>query len=300
MTRDGDTTGAPLARALEEALGEVPAAMRALGAGAAGQVLLLEMAGGRRLVAKTAGTIGSDAAGRLDREGWMLRELARLSDLPVPAVHHAAPGLLIMDHVAGGGAITRAAEIDAADHIAALHAVRGEAFGLARDTLIGPLDQPNGWAARWLDFYAERRLLPFGRAALEAGGIGAETMTRIERLTARLDRYLEEPPHPSLIHGDLWGGNVIVAPADGRERITGFIDPAIHYAHPEVELAFTTLFGTFGGTFFARYAEHRPIAPGFHDIRRDLYLLYPLLVHATLFGAGYGRRADAILRRAVG
>ena len=174
--------------------------------------------------------------------------------------------------------------------------MRGERFGLERDTLIGPLDQPNGWIESWRDFYAERRLLPFGRSALRAGGIAGETMDRIERLCADLADHLAEPAHPSLVHGDLWGGNVIA----GQGRIAGFIDPAVHYAHAEVELAFTTLFGTFGERFFARYREHRPIAPGFFEARKDLYLLYPLLVHATLFGSGYGRQADAILRRAVG
>lgn len=277
--------------AIEAALGAPIAGLSPIGAGAAGQVLRVELADGGRLVAKTAG-----ADGRLDLEGWMLAELRRSSDLPVPAVHHAAPDLLIMDLVEGGGRLDAAAERDAADHVAALHAVRGDAFGLDRDTLIGPLDQPNGRMPRWLDFYAERRLRPFGRSALAAGGIGAETMDRIERLCDRLSDFLAEPDHPGLIHGDLWGGNVIVGP----RGIAGFIDPAIHFAHPEVELAFTTLFGTFGDTFFARYREHRSIAPGFFEDRRDLYLLYPLLVHATLFGGGYGRQADAIVRRAVG
>lgn len=282
---------ASLAAAIDAALGLRPTALRPLGGGAAGSVVAIDLPDGRRLVAKTAG-----GDGKLDLEGWMLAYLAERSALPVPAVHHAAPDLLILERIDGGGAIDAAAETHAADLLADLHAVSAPDFGLERDTLIGPLDQPNGRLARWTDFYAQRRLLPFGRSALAVGAIDAGAMDRIERLAARLPELIEEPAHPSLIHGDLWGGNVIA----GRGRIAGFIDPAIHYAHAEVELAFTTLFGTFGERFFARYAEHRPIAPGFFEVRRDLHLLYPLLVHATLFGAGYGRRADAIARRFAG
>lgn len=282
-----------LAVRVEAALGAPPAGpLRRIGGGAAGAVFAFETADGARLVAKAAG--GADA--QLELEGWMLRLLAARSALPVPQVHHAAADLLILDFIEGGDPIDGRAEAHAADLLADLHAVAGEAFGLARDTLIGPLRQPNPQGASWLAFYAEARLLPFARSAREAGGIGPETMDRVEKLAARLGDFLEEPAHPSLIHGDLWGGNILV-----REgRIAGVIDPAVHYAHPEVELAFTTLFGTFGERFFDRYRERRGIAPGFFEERRDLYLLYPLLVHATLFGAGYGRRADAILRRAVG
>ncbi|MEQ8602880.1 MAG: fructosamine kinase family protein [Marivibrio sp.] len=282
-----------LAARIERALGAPPASLpRRIGGGATGSVFAFETAQGARLAVKQAAA----REAQLDLEGWMLRLLAERSALPVPAVHYAAPELLIMDFVETGGPIDARAEEHAADLIAALHGVRGEVFGLERDTLIGPLIQPNRPRARWLDFYAEERLLPFARAALDAGGIGAQTMDRAERLAGRIGDFLAEPDHPSLIHGDLWGGNVLARAG----RIAGFIDPAVHYAHPEVELAFTTLFGTFGERFFARYQERRPIEPGFFKERRDLYLMYPLLVHATLFGAGYGRQADAILRRAVG
>lgn len=116
---------------------------------------------------------------------------------------------------------------------------------------------------------------------------------RIEALCARLGEWLEEPARPSLIHGDLWGGNVLAA--DGR--ISGFIDPAIYYADPEIELAFTTLFGTFGDAFFRRYGELRPLRARFFEERRDLYNLYPLLVHVRLFGGEYVSQVEAILRK---
>jgi len=131
------------------------------------------------------------------------------------------------------------------------------------------------------------------RVALEAGRLPGATMTRIETLARRLDEWIEVPDQPSLIHGDLWGGNVLAK--DGR--IAGFVDPAIYYADAEIELAFSTLFSTFGAPFFKCYDEIRPIRDGFFEARRDLYNLYPLLVHVRLFGGGYVGSLEANLRK---
>src|SRR5690606_31505376 len=98
---------------------------------------------------------------------------------------------------------------------------------------------------------------------------------------------------PALIHGDLWTTNILAQ--DGR--ITGFLDPAIYYAHPEIELAFSTLFNTFDAPFFERYRQLRPLEPGFFETRRDIYNLYPLLVHVRLFGGGYVGALERFLRR---
>lgn len=91
----------------------------------------------------------------------------------------------------------------------------------------------------------------------------------------------------------MWTTNIL---AQG-DRITGFIDPAIYYGHPEVELAFITLFGTFEQPFFDHYHEIRPISTGFFEERCDLYNLYPLLVHTRLFGGSYGTAIERTLHQ---
>lgn len=261
----------------------------ALHGGCIGQVYLAHLEDGRRVVVKAA---AGDTA-QLDVEGYMLRYLAGHSALPVPAVLHAEPGLLVLSYLPGDSRFSAAAQEHAAELLAGLHALSAPRFGLERDTLIGGLHQPNPWTDTWLDFFAEQRLRHMAFEAERIGRLSPGLRQRVERLASRLDRWLQEPVHPALIHGDVWTTNVL---AHG-ERITGFLDPAIYYADPEIELAFTTLFGTFGEPFFRRYQEIRPLQPGFFEERRDLYNLYPLLVHVRLFGGTYARSVERTLQR---
>jgi fructosamine-3-kinase len=280
-----------LSERIAAALGRAVVATRPLGGGCVADVRAVELDDGSRCVVKLA------VAGGLEIEAWMLRYLATRTRLPVPAVLHSDDTLLVLQHViCDEGRIGPTAERDAADHLAALHEVSCARFGLERDTVIGGLPQPNPWSDSWRAFFRDRRLLFMGRRALDAGAISSQCFARLESLCGRLDGWLPEPDHASLIHGDVWAGNVLV----DRGRVASFLDPAIYFADAEVELAFTTLFSTFGDEFFRRYAERRPLAPGFFELRRDLYNLYPLLVHAVLFGHGYGESVDRMLRRWIG
>lgn len=274
---------------IESALGVHPTASRALSGGCIGEVYRVDLDDGRSIVAK----VGDGQGVSLDIEGRMLRYLAEHSRLPVPEVLYSSDTLLLMAFVEGDSLLNDAAQHHAAELLADLHSIRGETFGLDWDTLIGGLPQPNSPTASWLDFFRDHRLLYMGKEAARVGQLPASFLPRLEKYGARLDRWLSEPEHPSLIHGDMWTTNILAAGG----RITGFLDPAIYYAHPEIELAFSTLFNTFGAAFFRRYQELRPIAPGFFEERRDIYNLYPLLVHVRLFGGGYVGSVDRILRR---
>ena len=253
-----------------------------------GEVYGLVLPDGQKLVAKVG---GADA--RLSLEGWMLRTLRARSALPVPAVIYESDALLVMERLESGGSLSDSAEHHAAELIAALHDVTADTFGLERDTLIGGLHQPNTSSRRWLPFFRDHRLWYMAGEAVRAGMLSGATHRRVETLCGKLDEWIGDAAAPSLIHGDLWGGNLLAA----HGRITGFIDPAIYYADPEIELAFTTLFGTFGDAFFRRYSELRALRAGFFEERRDLYNLYPLLVHVRLFGGSYVHQVEATLRR---
>lgn len=273
---------------IETALGVRPVSAQGLSGGCVGEVYRVQLADGNVIVAKVGG-VGA----RLALEGWMLRYLAEHSRLPVPAVLYSSDSLLLMEFVEGESHFPSATQQHAAELLAELHNIRAPQFGLESDTLIGGLHQPNPWTACWLDFFRDRRLLYMAGEAVGQGRMPQKMLARVEKFAARLDQWLEEPAHPSLIHGDVWTTNVLAA----NGRITGFIDPAIYYADPEIELAFTTLFGTFGETFFRRYNEIRPLRPGFMEQRRDIYNLYPLLVHVRLFGGGYVQSVDRLLSR---
>ena len=278
-----------VAAAVEAALGVPVLGTQSLSGGCIGDVLRVDLEDGRCVVAK----FDSGAKAQLDIEAYMLRYLTEHSSLPVPEVLHGAPELLVMTWVEGDSRFSAGAERDAAEILARLHAVRGDRYGLERDTLIGGLHQPNAPMDSWVDFFRERRLLYMAGEARRAGRFGNDVLSRIESFSVHLREWLEEPEYPSLLHGDIWTTNVL---AD-RDRITGFLDPAVYYGHPEIELAFITLFSTFGDSFFRRYDELRSIREGFFDVRRDIYNMYPLLVHVRLFGSGYLDGVERVLSR---
>jgi len=278
-----------LTEGIEEHLGERLRSARPMGGGCIGEVYRVGLEDGTTLVAK----VDREGESHLEREAYMLRYLRERSELPVPEVYHGSETLLLMEFVEGSNRFSEGAERHAGELLSALHSITAEAYGHERDTLIGSLDQPNPWTESWVEFFRGQRLMYMARVAHEAGRLPAEDLGRVEGLAFRLEEYLENPERPSLIHGDVWSANVL---AEG-DRITAFLDPAIYHADPEIELSFISLFKSFGGPFFERYAEIRGIRDGFFEERRDLYNLYPLLVHVYFFGGGYLDSVRSTLRQ---
>lgn len=270
---------------LTAALGQSPKNVLPLSGGCVGEVYLVTMADGGKVVAK----VDDSATGQLDVEGYMLDYLA--PHLPVPKVLHAAANLLVMEWLPGGQNFDPSAERHAAELLVGLHGVTRKECGLAKDTLIGGLHQPNPETDSWLAFFGEHRLVHMATAAHEAGRLEAETLAQVEKLAGRLSQWIQEPGALSLLHGDIWSGNVLARAG----RITGFLDPAVYFGHAEVELAFITMFHTFGEAFFQAYDAARPIAEGFLEERCHLYNLYPYLVHTRLFGGSYLKSVKRIL-----
>lgn len=269
---------------IEQALGRRIVAVAPLSAANNAQIYRLSFDDGVTRVAKVAER-------GLDTEAWMLNYLREKSSLPVPEVYYSNEHAIIMQFVHAESMIDYRTESGAAQQLAALHGVTAEAYGMERDTLIGSMTQPGGWDADWPRFFAEKRLVYMARKALDENKIDSRMMAQIEKLAAKLPALLKNPQPPSLVHGDVWSGNVVV----GHGSIAAYLDPAIYYADAEVELAFVRLFNTFSDSFFAKYSEIRPIRPGFHEERAYIYNLYPLLVHTRLFGASYARKAQKIL-----
>jgi fructosamine-3-kinase len=268
-----------VAEGVQAHLGERMLSVRPLGGGCIGEVYRAELEEGTPLVAK----VDRKGESHLEREAYMLRYLREKSDLPVPEVYHGSETLLLMEFVEGSSHFSKEAERHAAELLAALHGVTSATYGHERNTLIGGLNQPNPPTESWTDLFREHRLLYMAHVVHEAGRLPAEDLLRVERLSEKLDELIEDPNPPALIHGDVWSANVLAR----EDRITAFLDPALYYADPEIELAFISLFDSFGNTFLERYAEIRGIDRAFFETRCDLYNLYPLLVHTYYFGGGY-------------
>lgn len=176
--------------------------------------------------------------------------------------------------------------------LAALHAAGASAHGTGGILHVGPLTLPDPHLDSWVECYAERRLRPLARRARGQGALAAADGAAVERVCDRLAELAGPVEPPARLHGDLWAGNVVTG-LHGRPWL---IDPAAHGGHREVDLAMLRLFGGPGERCFDAYQEATPLADGWRE-RVALWQLFPLLVHAVLFGGGYGSRAGAIAAR---
>ncbi len=277
-----------LEKAIEAALGVRPMAVHRLSGGSIGDVYRVALADDT-IVAK----FDDRPNARLDIERPCSPIWQKIASCLCTCCAVGIPQLLLMTCEPGRSQFSESAQRHAARLLASLHTVTAPQFGLEIDTLIGGLHQPNLWTASWVDFFREQRLLNFGREAATERMLPSPVLHRLEQFAAHLDRWLIEPEQPALIHGDVWTTNVLA----NAECVTAFLDPAIYYADPEIELAFTTLFHTFDRPFYEQYAAIRPIRDGFFEERCDIYNLYPLLVHVRLFGGGYVDAMSRTLQR---
>ncbi|MEJ5255855.1 MAG: fructosamine kinase family protein [Acidimicrobiales bacterium] len=255
----------------------------------------MTLANGERVFVKTS---GESPAGSFTVEAAGLEWLRETHTVRVPEVRAvqdtadgADPRFLVLEWVE----TTRrdgSCDEQLGRALAALHRFGAPGFGLDHDNVIGPLPQSNAPLPTWADFWAQRRLLPLARRAVEIGRLPADAFGVFDRLAGRIDTLAGPEEPPARLHGDLWAGNAI---AD-RSGQPWLVDPAVYGGHREVDLAMMRLFGGIDDRCFAAYEEVHPLADGWRE-RVGLWQLYPLLVHAVLFGGGYGASALRVARR---
>jgi fructosamine-3-kinase len=277
----------------EHLLGAAVVATAPLAGGDTSTATRLRLSDGTTAIVKThtrppAGFFPTEAAGLR----W-LAEATADGGVAVPEVLAVDEECLVLRWVEPGKASVDAAA-DLGTGLAATHAAGAPSYGGSADGFISRLPLPNTPCDTWAEFFAVRRVLPYLKLARDRGAVTAAQATTVESVIGRLTALLPEEP-PARLHGDLWNGNVLWG-QDGR---TWLIDPAAHGGHRETDLAMLALFGLpHLPRVLEAYQDRTPLADGWED-RVALHQLFPLLVHAALFGGGYGARAASAAARYV-
>jgi protein-ribulosamine 3-kinase len=241
----------------------------------------------------------ADSLATFEAEAAGLQALAEAAALRVPAVlavghagGHALLALEWLDLVAPV-ASDRASQALLGERLAMQHRVTARRSGWHRDNTIGATPQLNAWGDDWVRFFRERRL-GFQLDLAAVNGLDLNVIERGRDVAERCGAFFfSHRPVPSLLHGDLWGGNWGVL-AGSREP--AIFDPAVYYGDRETDIAMTRLFGGFGPRFYAAYQSAWPLDQA-AGTRRTLYNLYHVLNHFNLFGGGYGRQAAGMIDR---
>jgi len=212
----------------------------------------------------------------------------RVPEVLLQGTVNGSTGYLLLEYIEDGRPGNRSAQ-DFGEQLASLHDHRGESFGLDEDNYIGRLPQSNNRHSDWINFFIDERMEPQLQMAMKSGKFGSAITGAFNNMYRKLDEIFPKD-RPSLLHGDLWGGNFFY----DTEGTAVIYDPAVYYGHREIELAFTHLFGGFPSAFYEAYDKALPLEPGFKQ-RKDIYNLYPLLVHTNLFGGSYARQVEGIV-----
>lgn len=260
------------AERVAELIGVPSAAMQRLSGGDLSQILLVPRSDGHSVVAKASPAAATEAA--------MLRSLLS-AGVPAPMVEGEFDGVLLLGNVPNDGVFSPSAWRDIGTQVKQLHDGLAEEYGWPVDYRLGTVELDNRRTGDWPHFWGIQRLV--ATAAL----LDRPWRARIDALAGRLPALLPASPPAAHLHGDLWTGNMLVA----HGRLVALIDPACYYGDPEVDLAMLTLFATPPAEFWDAYGR---LEAGWEE-RRQIYQLFPALVHLRLFGASYAPMVDRLL-----
>jgi fructosamine-3-kinase len=284
-----------IADRVEQLLGQAVVATTPVAGGDICTSTRVRLSDGRSALVKTrSGT----PEGFFESEARGLRWLAEPGVAPIGEVLAVAPDCLVLRWVEPSKPTAETAT-ELGRSLAHLHASGAPAFGAPdpenpQDGFIASLPMPNRTAPTWPEFYATKRVLPYLKLAADRGHVEADEAAAVEALVGRLTELAGPEEPPARIHGDLWSGNIVWSTDHGT-----LIDPAAHGGHRETDLAMLALFGVpHLQRLLDAYQEETPLAEGWEQ-RQSLHQLFPLLVHAALFGSHYGHRAAEAANRAM-
>ena len=265
---------------------------QALGGGSINAAWLLTGVDGSQYFVKT------NVLGRMDMfaaEAKGLSALASGKTLRVPKPlcfgEDSSQSYIVMEYMEMDG---RADQRDLGEQLAAMHQITAQQYGWDIDNTIGATHQPNAWSENWLRFWSEQRLGYQLQLAAKKGH-GGELQSLGERLLIEMPKLFSgRQINASMLHGDLWGGNV----AGLKDGTPVIFDPAFYYGDREADLAMTYLFGGFSPDFYASYCNALPLDDGF-EVRKIFYNIYHIINHLNMFGGGYHGQAINMMEQVL-
>jgi len=261
-------------------------AAQSVSGGSIAQISCLQFEDGSTCFFKT----GAQYADMFLKEASGLREIKKANCIRVPEVLYVDSEILLLEYIQAGVKDYHF-DIRLGEQLAELHSKTNLTYGFRENNYIGANPQINSANSvekqSWVDFYYNKRLLYQFKLAEKNTMLGDELKNGFLLLENRIEEILEgSEEKPSLLHGDLWGGNYMC----DEQSNPVLIDPAVHYGHREAEMAMTKLFGGFGEMFYQFYQRKKPLPEGY-DYRENIYMLYHVLNHLNLFGSSYYAQA---------
>jgi len=271
---------------LEEELFQKVVSSIPLGGGCIGNALKVETENGNNYFVKQY-----DIKKMHHAEANGLNELKTTNSIRIPRVLKVNDDFLILEFIESATAVNNFSE-KFGNQFAQMHKTTGTQYGYFEDNFIGSSDQINiPQNDNWAEFFLENRIIYQFRLAEKNGYAAEELKNGIKLIEKSIEKILEgSEESPTLLHGDLWGGNFIT---DQRGNPC-LIDPAVYYGHREADLAMTKLFGGFDSIFYSAYMEEYPLKDGWEH-RENIYKLYHILNHLNLFGSGYYSQAISLI-----
>lgn len=275
---------------IEQHIGENIVSDISLGGGCIGDSRVVKTETGIKYFLKS---YGSNTRSIIKNEANGLNELAKTKAIHIPKVIYSDEQFLLLEYIEQSSRVSNFSELFG-QRFAMMHKYTSEEFGFYENNFIGSTPQINiPKSKKWSTFYWEYRLLYQFKLAERNNYSSPELSDLFSILENRIESIIEgSEEEPTILHGDLWGGNYIV----DKKGEPCLIDPAVYYGHREADLAMTMLFGGFDSKFYSAYDEAYPLKPGWKN-RIEIYKLYHVMNHLNLFGASYYSQAISILKR---
>jgi protein-ribulosamine 3-kinase len=261
-----------------------------IGGGCIGDSRVVKTDAGNKYFLKSYGTSSGSI---IKNEANGLEELAKSNTIHIPQVIYSDDQFLLLEYIEQSSRVSIFSELFG-QRFAKMHKYTSEEFGFYENNFIGATPQINiPKSEKWSTFYWENRLLYQFKLAERNNYSSTELHNLFSILENRIESIIEgSEEEPTILHGDLWGGNYIV----DEKGEPCLIDPAVYYGHREADLAMTMLFGGFDSKFYNAYDEAYPLKPGWRN-RIDIYKLYHVMNHLNLFGASYYSQVISILKK---